>query len=596
MNIELKKFLDWHLNNDTDTNTISVFPLPCGIGKSEYIKYLVSDAILNYYGLIVVTDAVSHLNAYVTEAYNKETKDLIDYFKKNSNKISVLTAENYRDEIKYISEKPILLMSTQRFFNLSRDEIISFTSNHKYKRSKIVFDERIYLLENQKLTVKSLNDISTALKEGLDNTVNPNDKQWLINQYDSFNAKLQQKLEENEQLNNNTHNFRREVYFDSEGLTISEDVSKFNALIKKYKSQLNSYNPDIAKNIEAITKLLFDGVVTSQKVKSKNSHKEYKNYFTIVTNNTDKLIDIGAKVFVLDGTADISPEYRLKCVNMIDCSRFKRDLSKLTINIVNINTSRDRLTRKGEKTEHLIQSIINYIKAQPINIDTVFTYQAIEKKFKDNFANVNHFGNIKGSNEYREVNNICQVGLNRWSDVVYMLAANEIGQYNHPDKSFNHRIYDKETIDNIRCRLILADIEQNLFRCKIRNANNTEECTYTLICSISEKTGVFENYQPLADMIKPRYEASGATINIIDTPIEFKLLKAKERNEKHDTYTQKILNWINSKEKGFIFKISDMLKELSINQKQFQNLKQKDNGIKELFNKMRISKGLYKIL
>lgn len=591
VNAELKQFLDTQLREDTDTNTISVFPLPCGVGKSEYIQYVIADALHNNYGLIIVTDAVDRLNSYMD---SKQNDQLVEYINRNRNRISILSSDNILSEIRTLQFKPIVLMTTQRYFNLSRDEIINFTSGQNYKRSKIIFDEKIYLLESRTLTIKSLDNIAIALKESLDNTVNQDDKQWLINQYSKFNYKLQEKLKENEQLNNDTQNFKREVYFNADGLTISEDDAKFQAFIEKYKYFLIKNNPDILKDLKAIYKLLSDGAVTSQKIKNKSSNKDYKNYFTVVTNNANKLIDIGAKVFVLDGTSDISPEYRLKCVNMVDCSQFKKDLSKLTINIINVNTSKDRLTRKGDKTEHLIQAIIDYIKAQPLNIETVFTYQAIEDKIKREFKNVEHFGNIKGSNDYREVNHICQIGINRWPELVYMLYANEIGQYNHPDRSFNHRTYDKETIDNIRCSLILADIEQNLFRCKIRNPDNTEECTYTLICSTSEKTDIFENYHPLVNMIKARYEPSGATVNVIDTPIEFKLLKAEER--KQDTNVQKILNWLSSHIKDYVFEIDDMLNDLNLNQRKFQKIKSKNPAIKELFKQMRITKGVYKIL
>ena len=594
LNTELKNFLDSHLNEDTGTNTLTVFPLPCGVGKSEYITYLLAEALQNDYGLIVVTDEIDRLNNYTENINTPQTEQLTNYIKRNLDKISILNSQNISNEIKAVQYKPIVLMTTQRYFNLSIDEITNFTSGQKYKRNKIVFDEKIYLLETRKLTIKSLDEISTALKEELDNTVNQQDKQWLVSQYDSFNSRLQQKLMENEQQNNDTANFKREVYFNSGNLTISEDEATFNDLVKKYKYQLRKNNIDILKNIEAINKLLIDGAVTSQKIKSKKINQEYKNYFTVVTNNADKLVNIGAKVFVLDGTADISPEYRLKCINMVDCSRFNRDLSNLTINIVNINTSKDRLTKKDDKTEHLIQTIIDYIKSLPLNIDTIFTYKAIANKFTNDFTNVNHFGNIKGSNQYREINNICQVGLNRWSELVYMLYANEIEQFNHPDKSFNHRIYDKKNIDNIRCSLLLEDFEQNLYRCKIRNTNNTEKCTYTLICNVTERNGIYENYQPLANMIKSRYEPLGATVNIIDTPTLFRLLKTKER--KQDTNAQRIIRWLESKEKYSIFKIADMLTDLNLSHKQFDKIKKNNIYIMELFNNMKTeNRGYYGI-
>lgn len=466
MNQKLKQFIDKHIHEDTDTNKISVFPLPCGVGKSEYIKYLIADALINRYGLIVVTDVIDRLNGYMV---SHQDEQLTKYINRNEKQISILNSANIATELKTLGFKPVILMTTQRYFNLSRNELIDLTIGQNRKRQKIVFDEKPYLFESRKITIRTLDNIAITFKESLDNTINQEDKQWLIKQYEAFNAKLQQCLKENEQQNSDNKNFKRELFFDSPNLTISEDDTRFNTLVNRHKHLLRRHNPDILKDIESLQELLNNGVITSQKINRKKSNQEYNNFFTVVVNNADKLLNIGAKVFILDGTSDISPEYQLKCVNMVDCSQFKRDLSKLTINIVDVNTSKNKLTTKDDKTKHLISTIIDYIKVQPLNIDTVFTYQAIEDIFKASFTNVNHFQNIKGSNQYRDVCNICQVGLNRWSDVVYMLYANKIGIYNSEDKSLIKRIYDKETIDKIRCGLILTDIEQNLYRSKIRN-------------------------------------------------------------------------------------------------------------------------------
>ena len=574
MDIKLKKFLDNHIKNDTDTDKITVLPLPCGIGKSQYITYLLSDALINNYGLIVVTDTINRLNKYVTTSYDDESEILINYIQRNKDKISILTADTFRDEIKKTNYKPIILMSTQRYFGLTKDDIIRFTTGQQYKRTKIIFDEKISLIESRRLTVKSLNNIATALKEALDNTINQEKKAALINEYSRFNAQLQSALNDNERLNSDTSNFKRELYFDSKNIDI--DIDKFYNLVDKYKQQLYKYNPKILKDIYSLRKLLFDGFITSQKTKSKRTNSEYQrynNYFTVVTNNTDKLLDIGAKVFVLDGTADISPEYMLKCVNMVDCREFKKDLSKLTINIVNVNTSKDRLLKNDEKTNKLIQTIIDYIKALPLNIDTVFTYQAIENEFIKDFANVAHLGDIKGRNDFRIVNNICQVGLNRMSELLYYLYANEIGMFNDTDKSLIKRIYDKTTIDEIRCKMILADIEQNLYRCKIRNNDNTESCIYTLFFNTIEPNKLIDGkYQPLVNMIKARYEPLGAVVNVIDTPIEFKLFKADIRKTKEETTLQKFNKWRNNQHNRR-FKRKDIMTECNLTESQFKELK-----------------------
>jgi len=589
LNTELKLFIDKHIQEDTDTNKLSVLPLPCGVGKSKYIKYLLADAIQTNKGLIVVTDSVERLNDYVT---NSQDDFLIEYLQRNLSRVSFLTSDTLSKEVLTLSYKPIILMTTQRYFNLDRDEIIKLTTG-SIKRDRIIFDEKVYLLESHKLTVKSLNDIATALREGLDNTVVDDDKQWLIGQYDQLNKVLQQRLRENEELNNNTANFRREVFFDADGLTISVDDVKFKDLISKYRALLRRYNPDVLKDLQAIDKLLIDGAITSQKVKSKSSNQEYQNYFTVVINNVDKLINVGAKVFVMDGTADISPEYKLNCVDMIDCTPFKRNLSELTINIVNVNTSKGKLTQKGSKTDNLIKSIIDYIKSDPKVYNTIFTYQAIESRFKDQFKYVDHFGNIKGSNQYREVANICQVGLNRWSELIYVLYSNEIGRYNDFDKSLIKRIYDIETIDKIRCSLILADIEQNIYRCSIRNKDNNQKCNYMILFNTFERSKLFKDYKPLVTMLERRYKPLGATINVIDTPTKFKLLKSIERNQ--ETNTKKILRWL-SANKGNTFHINDMLLNLNLTQKQFRRIKDKDLSIKQFFENMKTNKRGYYIV
>lgn len=587
----LKEFLDKNISKDTDTSKITVFPIPCGVGKSEYIKFAIADALQNNKGIIIVTDTIDGLNRYI----DAQEEELTKYIHNNLNRISILTSDNIADESRKVYYKPVVLMSTQRYFRLTRTEIEKFIIGQKYKRNRIIFDEKIYLLESKRITTQVLNEIDTALDEGLDNTVDSEEKQWLLSQFRIFSSRLKFLLEQNEQLNEDKKTYKKEGYFDSEGLVMSENDEKFIELIEKYRPYLKGY-PDVIDNIRALKKLLTEGAITSQKIRNKKDREKYGNYFTVILNNSDRLLNLGAKVFVLDGTADISPEYDLKCVRKVDCSKFHRDLSNLTINIVDVNTSKDKLTKGGDKIKRLLQAIIDYVKSLPLRTNTIFTYKAIEDVFRERFKNVNHFGNIKGTNFYRNENHICQVGLHRYSELIYMFYANEIGQFNDTgdDSSIVNRIYDKETIDRIRCRFILSDIEQNLYRCKIRNGNNTEKCTYTLICNVDESNFTLENYHPLIDLIKSRYEKYGATVKVIETPLEFKLLKTKERNQ--DTHAKQILSWLSEKGKGYVFNITDMRSQLNISADDFKNIKSQNAGIKDLFSKMKIKRGIYKII
>ncbi len=580
MNTNLKKFLDRHIKGDSYTGTLKVFPLPCGVGKSEYIKYLISDALNKNYGLIVVTDEVERLNSY-TSAQNEQ---LTEYIRRNLHRISILSSATIADEAKVLSQKPIVLMCTQRYFDLSIDEIKQYTSTRK----KIVFDEKPYIFDARKLTIEALNNVDSTLKTGLDDTVDQSDKELLVSGWETISTALQKALKINEVLNTD---YKREEYFNFSAFVDVKTAEAFFSLIGKYKPQLRRYNAGITKTIDAIKQLMTEGVITSQKAKYKNSGNSYDNYFTVLINNIHKLTVTDAAVFVLDGTSDISPEYDLNCVQKIDCRKFQPDLRCLTINIVNVNTSKDRLTKSGDKTDSLIKTIIEYIKSQPQNINTVFTYKGIADRFKDVFDNVNWFGNIKGTNQYREVCHICQVGLNRYPDLTYMLYANAIGQCNDSNTGFTNRTYSKETIDSIRCRLILADIEQNLYRCKIRSGDNKENCTYTLICNVDERSRIFEAYSPLLDMIKARYKSLGATVRYIDAPAQFKLLKAKERKTQNKTTVQKFEKWYKNQPKGRIFKRADIMSECNMNESQFKDLKKTDI----LKNFATDKQGIYKV-
>lgn len=577
MNEKLKKFLDTELNKPTANNTVAVFPLPCGTGKSEYIRYLISDALIKGYGLIVITDEIDRLDGY-TKSTNKE---LQTYLEKNQDRIALLKSETISTEIKTVHKKPIILMSTQRYFSLDLPELKNFTNSRK----KIVFDEKPYIFEIEKITINKLNTVDTVLKEVLNDTVNQSDKETLIECWTFISNKLQNELKTNEKLNDS---YKRELFFKLDGNVYTNIFYKN---INNYKSIIKKFNPDAIKTIEAVKQLLTEGIITSQKMKYKTSGNKYDNYFTVLKNNIDKLTAVNAKVYILDGTADISPEYQLKKINIIDCSKFKRDLSKLTINIVDVNTSKERLTKAGSKTENLIKTLISYIHSLPQNIDTIFTYKAISSKFANEFKNINWFGNIKGTNQYRNINHICQIGLNRYSDLTYVLYANAIGQFNDENKKLINRIYDLETIDNIRCNLILADLEQNIYRSKIRNTNNKEKCVYNLICNFNEQNNLIESYKPLIEMIKSRYENLGATVNLIDTPTEFKILKIKERNTKNKSSVQKFIDWLNFQPKDKVFKRADLMTELKISKSQFKDIK--DSGV---LNALKTSKqGIYQV-
>lgn len=593
MNNKLKIFLDGYIKSNAKYDRVNVFPLMCGVGKTTYLRYLISDAIREQFGLIVITDRLDNLNRIITSEIDEEFNEFI---KDNSNKVTMLRSDNIKDEWNELYKKPIVLMSTQRYFNLDIDAIRQLTNN----RNKIVFDEKPFILECRKIDIKTLNDIDTALKQGLNDTIYQSDKEYLINTFKTINFKLQTLLQENEQQN---VDYKLERLFNPQEFIFDKlELVKFFDAFSMYQSDLIKYDSKTVKAVEALQTLINEGgIVISEKKIKKKSHERYDNYFYVVVNNSDKLTTANANVFVLDGTADISPEYTLNCFNVVNCSGFQRGLSKLNLNIIDLNTSKTKLTTTGIKTDKYIDKIIEYIKSEPEHYDCLFTYQAIEDKFKNYFTTA-HFGKIKGTNAFRGKQNITQVGLSVLPHSLYFLLAGAINRYNcHND--LTNIVYDYDTVDNIMCRFILADLEQNIFRGCIRNETNKEMMNYLLFCNYENLSTLTDRTSKLKDivdgkklkkMIFDRYSKLGATIIFKKTPIEFKLLKAKER--KQDTNTKKILEWCNSKPSGYIFKISELKQDLNIKDKTLDKLREKDSIIKDMFNNMSNNrKGYYEI-
>jgi hypothetical protein len=595
MNTEqVYSFIKNHINSHSDLSKVDAIPLPCGAGKSTAVKALISDAVLNNKGLIVVTDAIDRMEGYVT-----------DYAKRNRDKIAVLKSETVKNEYKTLSYKPVVILTTQRYFSLEPKEIealTAFKSNDRWgnqqtkNRSVILFDERPYTSEKVQITIGTFNEIDTVFHEGLDNTIDETNKTWLISQWENARLTIQSVIADYEARNSGA---KLEVWHERQE-AMTENDERFLKLINSYSKQLNKYYRtefhkfNVVKIIRAIYELFTEGATfTSQKINKGNDEVDYCNYFTVVLDNSNKLVNIGAKVFVLDGTADIDPAYDLDYISIVDCTQFQRSLKNLTINIVNIpNAGKTALSNN----QSMVDSLIKLIKRQP-NEPVIFTYQNQCDRFKQEFERVDYFGNIRGKNEYRDCTEFVQVGLNRYPDINYKLTAlfnklfsssNEettivIGKNNDEQTLTGLQLYD-----DVLLKELLVDIEQNIFRSKIRNIDCNDKVNYTLYFNSNR-------YHELVELIKARFEPLGATVNILDTPPEIALLKTKNRKTKESTKAQLILDWFAAQSPERIFKISEMLSELQITAKQFKIVRAKNKAIQQLFESKRIGKGIYQV-
>ena len=599
------QFSEWlkaHLQTSTDDNTIDLIPAPCGIGKSYSMTAQIGECLQNQNrGIILVTDEIERMRQYVS---GKNNGYLGQYIERNRDRILVYEAANAKAERANLYKKQILILSTQRFFALSRKEVIDLTSTY-IPRRHIFIDERAPLSETIRIDLSTFNDIDTALNQQLDNTAT--EKEWLVTQWRNLRQRYDNYMRKYESSHDD---YELHLWHSDEDKHATTNDEKFLHLVNEtYATKLRRADNDILKKIRAVFQMVADGALfISRRKPSAKSSNEYSNFFLVALDHSDLLLNIGSKTVILDGTGNLDPVYDAWFINRVNCEEFQRDLTNLTINIVNINTSRNAIA-KAPATNQRLKAIIDYTKTLP-KVDVVFTYgrgkvdgiaesDTVEREFHDAEFLTGHFGGLKGKNSFRNMTDIVQVGLNRIPDEYYLamaiqsvVARYKPGKEHYGVIDFNHLAKD------MMLRSVLADVEQNIFRGSIRNMDNQKQQTYTLIykCkSQADKDGIEHNeLAGLTEMIKERYEALGATVNIIDTPTTILKLKTKERKTKdgHQTPAQKLTEYLDAMEQrpNQPFKRSAMLADCNISTQQFKDALKRNAHIKQRLESIKTDK------
>ena len=602
---DFAKWLIDHLANSNDTSTVDLVPAPCGVGKSYSMTVQISEALRNHNGgIILVTDEVERMRQYVKA--DEKHSFLFGYIERNRDRILIYEAANAKADRDKLYKTPIIIMTTQRFFSLSRESVIALASTYIPKRH-IFIDERAPLSETIRIDLGVLNYIDTVLDGQLDNTTS--EKEWLLQQWRNLRARYDLYMKKYE--NSHDDYELRLWHIDTDTHATTNDEKFIHLTFETYAAKLRRADNEILKKIKAVFQMVSEGsLFISRKKPNAKSKNEYSNFFLVTLDHSDLLLNIGSKSVVLDGSASLDPTYNAWYVNHVDCARFQRDLSCLTINIVDVNTSRNAIAKSPETNKRL-KAIIEYVQTLP-KVDAVFTYghgkageinntMTVEREFHKAGFVTGHFGGLKGTNKYRDLTDIVQVGLNIIPPEYYIAQAIQsvINRYK-PGKTHYGVTNFSTAAKNIMLLSVLADLEQNLFRGVIRNVDNDKHMTYTLIYKAKpqiDKDGVNHNeLSELTEMIKVRYEGMGATVNVFDTPNTILKLKTTERKTKdgHKTNAQIILDYIDNLEIGTEFKTCDLLKACNLKPKHFQKVRENNSTIDKIFAEMKIGRGRYK--
>lgn len=618
--------------SNRDTSKVTCFSPRCGIGKSTFIHTFMHCCIGDFFfmgrhepqGLVVVTDSIKRLEELSNSNKNRADVEkcwgevlegwgvLENHYKEFEKNVIVLRSdEPFKEQLIKQHYRPIVLLSTQRYFMLAestREQLFSFTYNGKpMKRDIVIFDECPQFSETVIINSVNLTKIESALYEGLSDEVK--DKEFVIREFKAFKDRLLDQMDEKEKISKDSN---VTIYWKDErysSITPNDDLL-FKVIVENMESLSKQYN-GIWKDMLCLKKIAQEGAIFNS---VKKKHGNYERCFMMVLDNREYFyLGKDKKFFVFDATADIDPRYDLDYVEVLSGEKYNKPLN-MRITNVKMSTSKNVLC-KGTKTSiATTNAIIKYLKQQlkhgigKQREILVVVYSDLLRRFQKDFKSIGYFGNLKGFNDFKDLYRMAHVGMNRFPNMAYffiycgchMEVYRELSNMTEEESlqffdliSKNHQKQYEYIITTIMLRCMLADFEQNIFRLAIRNYANTENVHIWTFYNTDDAL-----YKELSSMIEDRYKPYGTVFEYEDTPEELKIEKVKDRkppNGKKMTNVQKIISWREQLQQGTEYKIQTLLKETGLTDRQFQKAKNNEVLARILECDKTSKKGYYKV-
>ncbi|CEQ26780.1 hypothetical protein [Paraclostridium sordellii] len=588
--IEFARGIIERVFNFEDDELIDVNYNRCGLGKSTLIKCILHNLVndssnllyKNYevdnYGAIVVTDRLDRL----TDIQNyKNLKDRCYYMKYDqTDEISYKYSRvEFKEQLTKQFKYPIVLLSTQKYFKMTKDE-----RNQLYKWAggdrKIKFiDEKPYIMQTYTIDESYLTEINVALER----LPKGEDKDFLIDYWKKIYNKF-----------DNLRNLYTK--YDCNWISGNGKSELLNvAMDKQFVSKLKEY----------VSKKIYEDVIRLKDVSergclfiaSNDKDKDNTRQFVLIENNIEKFDTDKCKNIIFDATARLDIHYTISNKFKL----FKEDDSKeCDINLHNIQVSTSQKSLK--KNKNLIKTISTYINEvldKDILVATYSQKSGLFQEFKKNLhtEKLIYFGDIKGKNNWKDRDCIVHCGLNRKPSHVYLetyIALTDIykefNKINDADVIYNriqeiilanNGLFTDFKMNKIMRSDIIVDTIQNLMRIKCRHFSNTKMCQVYLICS--------KTYEDIVNGIGKEINAKVIKCR---PPIfnEMKTMERKPVEGKDKTNPQILLEYLKSIENGTVLRMKDIIYGSGLNRDQIKECRKSNDSIIEWFNNHQGSK------
>lgn len=595
---------------------VRVLPLMCGSGKSAAISQIMAERIEEHlfyqnpenqeklndpviarmaqeYGILVVTDDIERMRGYMApskQAY--AAKALIDH----PELVTIMTRDNLADAMATCAHTPVLVMTTQRYFRLSMEEIERFLCWNHGRRNFILFDEQPMMLQYIQVSNTTLDQVSSALADQIQAADQPDEKAWCLQQWRMIARRISETLYQLEHIHWSTDRNHPNAHcyfaFSQDERLFTENDMRFMRFIEQHKSLLNNHYWTIL----AVRQLMMEGAVyCCTRLKSR-----YESLFGIVLDHRSKITETSASVIVFDGTGDLIPDY---CDErfVIDWelgTAFRRDLSNVTISFVDQNTSKVHLLEDDQ--HRILKGTVSYLtNLWKEEKGAVFIYEQQERHLRKIIDEADlsgkillqHFGAVRGSNAYRLLKNLAQIGLFSRTPFQHLCLSLHLDQegLNHfqqlelddGNRWLNTYMDTSNIFRQHHLAYLVADTEQNIFRGAVRNPDYNDEYSYTIFCRE-------EAANEVAEQLQKRYPE--AAIVRLDTPLEIRLAKIRQRNGETPSYAQRILQYLDQLPFGAEFTVKEMLQEVNISAAQLKECRRNTPEIQILLKRLKIGK------
>ncbi len=560
-------------------NLVTMMSLQCGMGKSTAISYVIRDVIEygDEEGILIATDSIERLKSYLTPRFDPE---LAEFLKTHEDQITLIESANKAEALQRMRTTPVLLMTTQRYFSMSVPEINDILVGSGIRRNAVIIDEKPIIKTVETVSRTDVNMVASALSDGLRSYDDHEEKRWAIAFWERIRSEFMKAAQDFE----DTHIGITPFFAKYDGMLglLEKECDEFMEVLEKRRNQIRRFDPECMGRCERILDVAIHGSLFYG-----DSGQYYRSCFYTVVNRWDRLNEVQANVVVLDGTGDIHPDYdRQDDLIKVTDDLPSRKLSNLTLHFVNVDVSKQRLFTEDRRGQHK-QAILKYLDSMGIDreVTPLFTYKDCEPWFRTRgFKRTGHFGDIKGRNNYADAADIVQVGMNLYSQQDYLTlwladhpeTRDEI--LNMPTAEMNDTLEALRRSDEVielQNRILLADLEQNMYRGAIRRRDFDGQATFYVLCDTNM-------HRQLIELAKERYGKLDVKV-IVDaqTPAEVQRSKRATRKAKDPvkgTANQRFVAWYETCPPGRSLTTRQLLQEAKLSANDLKNLSKKDSN------------------